>query len=205
MGALTQLGVVNACRAVKGLNPLTTLSGLDDPNVTAILNAITNTSVMIQSQKMWFNTSYPTLSPDVDGFIFVPDNTLEVDSIEVNTPVVQRGSKLYDPINGTDVFDKDIRVMLVEQLTFEDIPTTCQYFIQDMTVQQYQRDFDADPQKMAAISREIVQWAMLVNAQHTRSIDPNFFEEGSAARKINAMRFPGNSGRWVSGKFGRRF
>lgn len=205
MGQVTQLEVVNACRAVMGMAPIPTLVGYDDPNIDAMLNALTEVSRREQARKWWFNVSYPTLSPNGSNEIEVPVNATEIDSIEVNRPAVQRGARLFNPLDGTYTWSSPLTVMLVEQLVFEDLPTTFQELLKLMTVMQWQRDFDADPQKLQLLNAQITDARGIVNAQHTRSIDPNFLEEGSVGQKMYAIRFPGQSGRWDTVKRARRF
>lgn len=199
MAGVTELEIVNACRAVMGMVPIPTLVGNDDPNVTAILNAITECSRREQSRKWWFNVSWPTLSPDgVTGEITIPANTLEIDSLVPGLPAVQRGTRLYNPLTGSYVFTDPLPVYLVELLDFEDLPLTFQEMIKLLVIFQYQRDYDADPQKLQIINAQIIDVRSTVNAQHIRSQDPNFFKEGSAAQKLYGIRFPGQSGRWDS-------
>lgn len=206
MGSVTQLEVVNACRAVMGVMPLATLVGSIDPNVTAAVNAITECSRREQSKKWWFNVSWPTLSPDtVTKEITVPTNTLEIDSAVNGLPAVQRGTRLFNPATGSYQWDDPLPCFLVELLPFEDLPTTFQELVKLLAVFQYQTDFDADPQKLSIIQRQILDARATVNAQHIRSQDPNFLEEGTVATKLYALRFPGQSGRWDTVKRARRF
>lgn len=206
MASVTLLEVVNACRAVKGMVPIPTIVGTDDPNVISILNAITECSRREQSRKWWFNVSWPTLSPDsITGEITIPANTLEIDSLVPGVPAVQRGTRLFNPLMGTYVYEQDLPVYLVEELAWDDLPLTFQEFIKLLVIFQVQRDYDADPQKLQILNAQIIDSRAVVNAQHIRSVDPNFYEEGSMAQKLYAMRFPGQSGRWDTVKRGRRF
>lgn len=206
MGLVTQLEVVNSCRAVMGMAPLPTLAGYDDPNIDAMLQALVEINRREQSRKWWFNLSFPTLSPDtITKEITIPSNVIEIDSMVNGLPAVQRGNRLYNPLTGSFQWDNPLPVYIVEILTFEDCPTTFQELVRLKVVEQWQRDFDADPQKMAKIAQQIIDTGIIVNAQHTRSIDPNFLEEGTVSTKLYAIRYPGQSGRWDTVKRSRRF
>lgn len=111
------------------------VSSLDTGNadVQQCVRLLRDHSRKLQSRGWWFNREEDyTLTPDVDGYLQLPANVLKVDPSEEDRrdkPFVQRGLKLYDPVNHTFVFTEDVTVELVLGLNWEDLPQTARSYI----------------------------------------------------------------------------
>jgi hypothetical protein len=130
LSPMTKLDAVNIC-----------LSSMGEPHVnsldTAAIDAqiasdvIDELSRSVQIRGFNWNREFTSLSPDISGYINLPENTLKVDSIESSklTNVVQRGQRLYNVDDGTYTFTEAVRVGLTVLLDFELLPSAARDYI----------------------------------------------------------------------------
>lgn len=126
----THLDAVNVCLRAIGEPRVESLdTGLLDAEAAS--DDVNECSLILQSSGWHWNTERPTLTPDVDGFINLPANTLEVDTRDddVLTDVVQRGSRLYNVTDNTYVFTKDMKLTLKTYLDFDDLPIQAKIYV----------------------------------------------------------------------------
>ena len=122
----TELSAVNTILGSIGQSPLTTLN-FQNPEVSFIYNLLTEANVDIQSEGWAFNKEeHITVSPDANGFINIPSDVLQYDMHDgvqdKSQRVVRRNGRLYDKVDHTDVFTKDMKVDAIYLYKFEDIP-----------------------------------------------------------------------------------
>lgn len=137
---MTELEAVNEILAAIGESPI---ASFDESfaDATIARQTLTTVSRQIQLNGWTFNTELSvTLSPDVDGFIHLPTNTLKVTPSYTETKYIHRGTRLYDRDARTYVFTEDVDVAeLVLALPFEELPEAARAFI---TVRAGRRFFD---------------------------------------------------------------
>ena len=124
----TELEAVNAILASVGEAPVVSL---DDSFTDAQLarQLLAQESRRVQSSSWHFNTEVGvTLTPDHEGFIWLPANTFRV-LIADNRDIVQRGRRLYDRANHTYVFTEEITADLVVGLPFDELPESLRLFL----------------------------------------------------------------------------
>lgn len=134
MTPTSKLEAVNIMLSRIGEAPVNSLtSGLEDAELAeTILN---NTSRETQSKGWVFNTDLNLeLAPDPNTKeIGLPTNTLKVDTRNLirkaSTDVVERGRRLYDRATHTYEFDDSVKVDIVIQLEFEDLPEPARRYI----------------------------------------------------------------------------
>jgi len=111
------------------------VSALDTGNadVQQCVRLLRDHSRKIQSRGWWFNREDEyTLTPDSDGYIVLPSTVLRVDPSgddRYDKPFVQRGLKLYDPVNHTYVFTETITVELVVGLEWDELPQSVRSYV----------------------------------------------------------------------------
>lgn len=125
-----------------GESPVNTLSGspsLDVANAKAVLNEI---SREFQTKGWSFNTDEEfTLTPDTfTKYINLPANCLRVDTSgkDEYTKVVQRGLRLYDPVNHTYEWDDPLVCDLVVLLTFDELPQYARHYLMVKACRKFQ-------------------------------------------------------------------
>jgi hypothetical protein len=127
---MTKLDAVNICLSSMG-EPV--VNSLDGAAVDAQMasDLVDETSRSVQSMGWYWNYEIHTLSPNVNGEIVLPQNTMRVDTIESDraTKVVQRGLKLFNTVDSTYQFSDPLKVEMYVQLPFDDLPTAAKQFI----------------------------------------------------------------------------
>jgi hypothetical protein len=78
-----------------------------------------------QENKWWFNTFDVTFVPDTDGYITLPPNLIEFESIEY----FREGGNLYtrDPLSG--VFTDPVELTCRLEITFDNIPDVFRTYV----------------------------------------------------------------------------
>lgn len=131
MTPTTKLEAVNIMLSTIGESPVNSLSsGLVDAEMAeTILNSV---SREVQGQGWNFNREYElVMGPTLDGEIVIPNNVLRADA--TNTPdsydLVQRGNRMYDKRNHTFKIKREVKLDLVVQLQFEELPEVARRYI----------------------------------------------------------------------------
>lgn len=130
---MTELEAVNTMLSIIGESPVSTLedSGLVDA-VTALM-ILRSVSREVQSQGWHWNTDKGVkITPSFpDKFLFVPQNTLRVDTVgsSQDLDVAQRGLRLWDRRKHTFTFSQTATVDLTLGLSFDDLPEPARQYI----------------------------------------------------------------------------
>lgn len=130
----TELDAVNQILSSVGQAPVTTLD-LQNPEVAIVLNTLREVNRMVQAEGWTFNTerSYE-LTPDTNTKeILFPFNALSIDTNRYqhysDYDPVRRNGKLYDRLNHTFEWVEPIKVDIVWQFDFTDLPPALQAYI----------------------------------------------------------------------------
>lgn len=137
----TELEAVNECLENIGQAPVSTIAGDLGVDTQIALNFVRKTNRQLQSQGWYWNTEEEyLLSPNGDGDILLPANTLSVRPAgrDVTRKLVQRGPRLYDRDNQQFTFTDGVYVDLTLGLAFEDLPETARRFIALRAARQFQ-------------------------------------------------------------------
>jgi hypothetical protein len=159
----TELEAINAILASVGEAPVDEIDGefVDASLAQQLLN---EESLRVQQQGWTFNTELEVkLTPDGNGNIFLPQNTLRF--INSDSAIVQRGFKLYDRTNHTDVFSSELtEVQLVVGLLFDELPVPLRLFLMLRAGRRFQDRLQGD-QILHQIQQqdELSAWAAFQN------------------------------------------
>lgn len=131
--ATSELDAVNIMLGTIGESPINSLDA-----ATGVVDAVTarsilsEVSVQVQEEGWHFNTEYEfDLTPDMDGFIYVPNNAIEVDTSPYSRDydVAIRGNRLYDRGNKTYTFTTALKADLTILLEFNEMPQAARHYI----------------------------------------------------------------------------
>lgn len=129
----TELSAVNLILRNAGETPVNSLSGEVPLEASQARETLIEVSEDVQSRGWYFNTEVYELSPDNNGNILLPPNTLSVRSTgpSRSIPVTQRGRKLYNmtPLATGPVFTGSMTLELVLGLDYEDMPSIARRYI----------------------------------------------------------------------------
>jgi len=119
--------------------------------------------------------------------IVVPQNTLKVDTTgpDAGRDAILRGSRLFDKNNNTYVWDKNLKVSLVEFLGFEELPQAARTYIALRAARKFQED-RVGSDNLSAMHRrdEIAAWAQLQGAE-AETADYSMFDNYTVARILD--------------------
>lgn len=132
MALTTQLEAVNVMLGNIGESPVNALSPLSSLPVSArtAISVLDEVSRDVQSEGWHFNTvDKVTLSPNVNGEIFLTDDVLHIDTLDNSKDIVQRGQQLFDRGENTLVFDNDLKVTVTYLLDFTELHEQARRYI----------------------------------------------------------------------------
>lgn len=175
----TELEAVNEALSSIGESPVNSLeSGMDDANLA--LQFLRSVSRDVQSIGWYFNTEQGfRLSPDEQGHVPVPENTLRLDSNR--NDYMLRSGKLYDSVNHTFKINKTVSVDLVLGLQFSDLPETARRYIALKTCRVFQqRTVGSQSLAQSLNADEQTAWVALrtdaINAANVNMFDNPFIK-----------------------------
>lgn len=137
----TALEAVNMMLHDIGERPVNTLDNIARLDVTRALNSLEGVSRMTQANGWWFNRENVTLQINGDGQYIVPDDIVHAEVLsggpvagadDYDVELVQRGNKLYDRANATDVFaagSENVVLRCSRLLEFGDLPENAREYI----------------------------------------------------------------------------
>lgn len=101
------------------------------PSAALAKGILDEVSREVQSEGWHYNTAKDyKLEADGNNQFVLPDNTMQVDSTDNSKDVIQRGLKLFDRKEQTDVFTEDeLKVDITFLLEFEEIPEQSRRYI----------------------------------------------------------------------------
>ena len=131
MAQTTKLDAVNTMLSAIGEAPVNSLSsGLVEAEIAeTILNTVDRE---VQSQGWHFNTEYKkSFAQDTNGEIPLGNDILRADAhLDANSKnLVQRGLRMYDRKNHTFAINEAVKLDVVAQLDFEDMPEVAKRYV----------------------------------------------------------------------------
>lgn len=180
MAFITELDVVNACLKSMGRSPLNSLAG-GSPVITSAQESLHTALMEEQGIGWWFNRELVTLIPNTDQQVYIPTDTLQLTTDENPPWLSTRGLRLYDNRIG-DYFTttQPIEVDLIRLIPLDDLPYQAQRLVQVAAVLDFQKSFDADPQKIQSATQDYGKALALLRAAHIRSVKANMLYNGGA-------------------------
>ncbi|GEM_PF-3175039 len=189
MTFLSKLDVVNDMLAALGETPVNDLSS-GHPLVGAAVRMIGTANSREQAKAWWFNKELVTLSPDDNGAIWLPNDTIRVDPTKTTLHYVQRGRRLYQPYARASVdkykFTRPVTCWLVRLLPFEELPAPAQLLVSYSAQLDFMKSYDADQDKYAAVQALKREALIMLNAEHTRNQNANLLRNAT----VRASRAP---------------
>lgn len=138
---MTKLEAVNVALRGIGQDEATSLA-VDWPDVQQASVLIDDLTRQLQIRGWHWNTERQTLSPNGSGEILLPNNTVSIDTTDVDAwlNVLQRGTRLYDMENSTYVFDRPLVLELIVLLPFDDMPLAAKDYVATSAAVQLQQN-----------------------------------------------------------------
>jgi len=191
MALTTKLEAVNIIISVIGEAPVNTLTGVSLPiSVLQAQSALDETSKAVQSEGWHCNTEHEyELVPDAGtGKIALPANTLRFDLdplLYTDVDPVQRGTKLYDRKNHTEVWSKSVKGTITFDLDFEDLPEQLRHYITVKSGRVFANRFIGTREIEGFTLREEVEAKARAIDSDSETADRTIFDNYSVLRVID--------------------
>lgn len=143
VSAMTELEAVNEMLMSIGQSPVNTLTVSGIKDVSIAHGRLQQSTRRVLTQGFSFNTDVNyQLSPDIDGVILLPSNTLRVESMDLSEYVMRRhptkGMALYDVARQTFEFLAPVSLKVIWAFPFEDLPETARCYIATVAARRFQ-------------------------------------------------------------------
>ena len=178
---LTELEAVNLIRASIGDAPVSTLAGATDPDVISAQSRLINATKEIQVKSRWFNIEREvTLTPDVDGFIYVPANAHEVRTYNPYDFLILLGQRMYNPRTQSYVFEEPVKFDMLMIRTWDELPYVAANYAQYVAARKHQSGYDGDPTRIQDLRDDEGSALVALNQAESRNRRQNsLFSSGS--------------------------
>ena len=191
MALTTKLEAVNTMISVIGESPVNTITGVSLP-ITAIqaISTLDETSRAVQSEGWHCNTEHEyELTPDSNtSKITLPNNTLKFDLdplLYTDTDPVQRGLKLYDRKNHTEVWTKNVKGTITFELEFEDLPEQIRHYVTVKAARIFANRFIGNREIEGFTMREEIEAKARAIDSDSENADRSIFDNYSILRIID--------------------
>lgn len=140
---MDMLEAVNTVLPYMGEHVVTEVEGTKHPTVSLIQKSIARQTKTLLTKGWWFNELHLTLQPDTQGYIDVPNDTLE--AFGKNCNVALDGERFFNLDTGSRYFDKSIDVRVLLDRPFDKLPeTAAMYVTYKAAIEVYTADLGAE-------------------------------------------------------------
>lgn len=172
---LTELDIINDMLASTGTAPLTS-NDYRHPAYKKANQKLERVMLKVQAKGWWFNKSKRTFKINSDGEIILPSNTLHADPVRKSDNYIVRRGKLFQPDLRSFVFDGDVQVWFVENLSIDDMPPTAAEYIRAKAVYDYYLDAGGTEPKLSKYENAKMEAWVDFKDEHLKNADLNFFD-----------------------------
>ena len=159
-----------------------------NPSAGLARSALARNRRGLLSTGYWFNVVEREIAPTADGFIKVPWNQLAVYDASSDSKYGVRNGNLYDLVEQNEYFDSPVKIKVVLDLNFEDLPEHAAMWIANYTTAQvYLNDLGSDG-NYANYASEAERYKSLVLREHLRN-QKYSTSKTRFARRIRRARF----------------
>lgn len=167
---MTKLEAVNRIFISMGELPVDEL----DESVTEVALALAHIDTAnkeIQLEDWYFNTERAKLMPDDKGHITLPFDAVRVLDLPPHIRVIQ--NKLYNDINQTFVFKKEIECRVIKLVEFEDLPLSFALWVTLRAAKKYQNNTLTSAYLAENLQREETEAMLTAKKEHRKITRPN--------------------------------
>jgi hypothetical protein len=173
MSTNIELDAMNQILSVTGDAAVSSTSSTYEQAIIAkrILNEVSKEE---QARGWWFNElDQFEKAPDGNGYINLPSDTLRCELPNDYGRYVQRGFKIFNKVENTDVFTESVILNLVTELTFINLPQSFRQYIVALAKLRYNAEYFGSPVAEAAIQKDITRYRLEVEREDIDNRDLN--------------------------------
>ena len=160
------------------------------PSAALAKGVIDEVSREVQQDGWHFNTARDyTLEVNASNKFVLPDNVLQVDTVDNTYDVVQRGTTLFDRKNYTDLFTVDeLKVNITFLLEYEELPEQALRFIALKASRMFANRLVGSREIEALIYRDEIRAKAAMEEAEGNNSDRTIFDNYDTATRIGINR-----------------
>ena len=189
---MTRLNAINICLRAVGESPVSSEDS-QHPYVIAAKNVIADKNRDIQSKGWFYNTQKDiTLPRDLNHFVYIPNNTLAIDTNDVLGAITVRGDRLYDMYRHTFEFEAGVILDLVEELNFEELPYVAAKYIAYSAAEEMQSSYEVEQLKVQILQQKLQEARIDMNKLQRRNSNSNSLANSQSQKLLSAQAMSAN-------------
>lgn len=186
---MTKLNAINICLRAVGESPVTSEDS-QHPYVIAAKAIVDDKNRDIQSKGWYFNTQQNlSLSRDINKYIYIPMNTLAIDTDDALGAISVRGDRLYDNFKHTYEFEGTVTLNLVEELTFSFLPYVAAKYIAYAAAEEMQASYEVEQIKVQVLQQKLAMAEVEMKKQERRNKNSNALSNAQSQKLMSAMSY----------------
>ena len=160
------------------------------PSAALAKGVIDEVSREVQQDGWHFNTAQDyTLEANASNKFVLPDNVLQVDTVDTTYDVVQRGTALFDRKNYTDTFTVDeLKVNITFLLEYEELPEQARRYIALKASRMFANRLVGSREIEALIYRDEIRAKAAMEEAEGNNSDRTIFDNYDTATRIGINR-----------------
>jgi hypothetical protein len=160
------------------------------PSAALAKGVIDEVSREVQQDGWHFNTAQDyKLEANASNKFVLPDNVLQVDTVDTTYDVVQRGTTLFDRKNYTDVFTVDeLKVNITFLLEYEELPEQARRYIALKASRMFANRLVGSREIEALIYRDEIRAKAAMEEAEGNNSDRTIFDNYDTATRIGINR-----------------
>jgi len=160
------------------------------PSAALAKGVLDEVSREVQQEGWHFNTAQDyTLEANASGKFVLPDNVVQVDTVDTSYDVVQRGTALFDRKNYTDIFTEDeLKVNITFLLEYEELPEQARRYIALKASRMFANRLVGSREIEALIYRDEIRAKAAMEEAEGNNSDRTIFDNYDTATRIGINR-----------------
>lgn len=188
----TKLDAVNTMLGYVTEAPVNSIANTTSlpPSAALAKGVIDEVSREVQQDGWHFNTALDyKLDANASNKFVLPDNVLQVDTVDTTYDVVQRGTTLFDRKNYTDVFTVDeLKVNITFLLEYEELPEQARRYIALKASRMFANRLVGSREIEALIYRDEIRAKAAMEEAEGNNSDRTIFDNYDTATRIGINR-----------------
>lgn len=188
----TKLDAVNTMLGYVTEAPVNSIANTTSlpPSAALAKGVIDEVSREVQQDGWHFNTALDyKLDANASNKFVLPDNVLQVDTVDTTYDVVQRGTTLFDRKNYTDVFtEEELKVNITFLLEYEELPEQARRYIALKASRMFANRLVGSREIEALIYRDEIRAKAAMEEAEGNNSDRTIFDNYDTATRIGINR-----------------
>lgn len=179
----SELDAINHILRTAGLGlRLATSTTNMHPQALAAQATLAEVNLDLQTPGWWYNTYTLKLSPTTNGDILVPDNAIAADPTNLNSKLVLRGNRFWNPDKASFVVSHSVETKIIELLPIKDMPSVATALLKHTAALQHYENKANSGSKTKTLERRVAVAQLAFDKEYLRVADTNAFNSPGARR-----------------------